>query len=217
MRIRSQILLIASMLMLAILNSRLLFAQTQNAPAASAPRKLPEIRCDERADGFCDVAMGIERTQTSEDGTLLITVAGTHDGSVLALRIAVAPGMKPGDMNPATLAPHDYSLFRGGVRIERLDASSDRFATLLSAFYHTKRHPSLMSESVHFTAFAFRGDPEKIATREVLFELYHDDPGNSVPQCELLLNVNLPAGEIKIREKNQDFRECTIRILGRGN
>jgi len=187
----------------------------QQAPASSA--KLPEVRCDQKTEGFCDILLAVEQKSTAQDDALLVTAAGTYKNDVLELRIAIAPDMKPGSMNPVTLAPQTYSLRRGGIRFERVGPASDRLVARIAELYHTKSHPKAMQSDVHFTAFAFRGDPEKISFREVLFELSQDDPANQVPQCEMLLDVNLSDGEIRLREKNQDFRECIMRILGKEN
>src|SRR5579863_5882679 len=176
--------------------------------------KLPEVKCDSVAEGFCDIALAIRQKSAAEDGTLLLTAAGTRKNQRLELRVAIAPEMKRGDMNPVTGAPQTYSLQRGGVRFERTGEASDRLVGRLAELYQTKFRPVMMDNDIHFTAFAFRGDPEKITVQDVLFELYHEDPSNQVPQCELLLDVNLPANEVRIREKNQDFRECVVRILG---
>ncbi len=186
-------------------------AQTSSVGGSA---KLPEIQCDTAADGFCDITLAIEQQVTQPDGSLLLTVAGAHKSERLALQIAIAPGMKPGAMNPMTGSPQPYSMQRGGVRWLRDDEGSDRFIARLAELYHTKTKPKKMVTDVHFSAFAFRGDPEKLESHEVLFELYHDDPTNQVPQCVVLFDVNLPGKKVRIREKDQDFRDCIIRILG---
>ncbi len=200
----------AAALLFAVIIARPLSAQT---PAVDSV-KPPEVRCDAATDGFCDIGLAIEQKTSEPDGSLLLTAAGTYKNEPLALRIAIAPGMRPGAMNPMTGGPQVYSLQRGGVRFERSGEASDRFIARLAQLYHTKSKPKAMADDVHFTAFAFRGDPYKIDSQSVLFELYHDDPANQVPQCVVLFDVNLPGNEVRIREKNQDFRDCVIRILG---
>jgi len=191
------------------------FAATLAISALAQDAMLPDVRCDSAAEGFCDIALAVRQKSTEQDGTLMITAAGKHKNASLELQIAIAPEMKRGEMNPMTEAPQTYSLRRGGVRFKRTGEASDRLVARIAELYGAKVSPHAMDSDIHFTAYAFRGDPEKIASHEVLFELYHDDPANQVPQCELLLDVNLPAGEIRIREKNQDFRQCVVRILGR--
>ncbi len=186
------------------------FAQTSR----NADVNLPEIQCNTVTDGFCDVTLAVEQQTTQADGSLLLRVAGTYKNQRLALQIAIAPGMKPGAMNPITGGPQAYSAQRGGIRWLRSDEGSDRFVARLAELYHTKAKPKGMTNDIHFTAFAFRGDPEKLSSHEVLFELYHDDPANQVPQCVVLLDVNLPGKKVSIREKDQDFRDCIVGVLG---
>lgn len=211
MKNRSRILRAATLSLAALIHSTSLPAQAPGAGAAVQP---PEVQCDTNADGFCDITLAVEQQTTGPDGTLLLAAAGRHKNDSLGLKIAIAPGMRPGAMNPLTGGPQVYSLQRGGVRFESTGQSSDLFLARLAQLYHTKSRPKTMASDIHFTAFAFRGDPYKIDSREVLFELYHDDPANQVPQCVVLFDVNLPEKQVRIREKDQDFRDCIIRILG---
>jgi hypothetical protein len=138
-----------------------------------------------------------------------------HDGKKLEFRITIALDIQKGDMNPITLAPQPYAVKRGGIHFERMGESSDQFVSTLAKLYRTKERPTAMDDDVHFNAFAFRGDPDKIMSKDVLLELSHDDPGNKVPQCELLLDVDVAKGAAILNEKNEDFRDCAIRVLGR--
>jgi hypothetical protein len=195
----------------AFIHSTPLAAQASGAGDSVQP---PEVQCDTSADGFCDISLAVEQQTTEPDGSLLLTALGKHKSDTLGLRVLIAPGMRPGAMNPLTGGPQVYSLQRGGVRFESAGQSSDLFLARLAQLYHTRSRPKTMASDTHFTAFAFHGDPYKIDSREVLFELYHDDPANQVPQCVVLFDVNLPGKQVRIREKDQDFRDCIIRILG---
>jgi hypothetical protein len=203
----------AGTVLLAIMNFLALPSFAQLASNAGLA-KLPQVQCNTATDGFCDITLAIEHNTMQPDRSLQLTVAGAYKNTRLALQVVIASGMKPGVMNPMTSGPQPYSMQRGGVQWIRSDEAGDRFVARLAELYHTKNKPKKMGSDIHFAAFAFRGDPDKIESREVLFELYHDDPANQVPQCVVLFDVNLPSHEVSIREKNQDFRDCIIRILG---
>lgn len=205
------ILRVATLSFAALIHSTPLPAQASGASDSVQP---PEVQCDTNADGFCDISLAVGQQTTGPDGSLLLTALGRHKNDTLGFKIVIAPGMRPGAMNPLTGGPQVYSLQRGGVRFESEGQSSDLFLARLAQLYHAKSHPKAMASDIHFTTFAFRGDPYKIDSREVLFELYHDDPANQVPQCVVLFDVNLPGKQVRIREKDQDFRDCIIRILG---
>ncbi len=190
-----------------------LCAQAQSPPTPLQP--IPAMQCNESSDGFCEIEMAIRDSSTATDGVLTLNVAATDGSEAVGLRILIAPEMQPGQMNPVTLSPQNHSLYRGGIRIQRTGSESDAWLAALARSYGIKHPPTAMDDDIHFTAYPFRGDPATIATREVLFELSHDDPKNAVPQCQFLLEVNLPAHNTRFREENQDFRPCMIRVLAK--
>jgi len=173
------------------------------------------MHCNESTDGFCEIELSIQESSTSPDGALTLNVAATDKGKPSALRILIAPEMQPGQMNPVTLSPQIHSLYRGGIRFQRTGTESDTWLVALARLYGVKHPPAAMDDDIHFTAYPYRGDPSTIAKREVLFELSHDDPKNAVPQCQFLLEVSLPTNRIRLREENQDFRPCMIRVLAK--
>jgi len=189
------------------------FASAQAKPEAIKP--LPAMYCNESTDGFCDFDMSIQDSSTASDGTLTLNVAAVDRGQTTGLRILIAPEMRPGQMDPVTLSPQIHSLYRGGIRFLRTGAPSDVWLAALARLYGVKHHPSAMDDDIHFTAYPYRGDPAKIDTSEVVFELSHEDPANTVPQCQFLLEINLPSNKIRLREENQDFRACIIRVLAK--
>jgi hypothetical protein len=186
-------------------------AQSSQPPAKS----IPVMYCNESTDGFCEIEMSIQDSSMATDGMLTLKVAAIDGNKPAGLRILIAPEMQPGQMNPVTLSPQVHSLYRGGIRFQRTGAESDTWLVALALLYGIKHPPAAMDEDIHFTAYPYRGDPATIAKREVLFELSHDDPKNAVPQCQFLLEVNLPANKIRLREENQDFRPCMIRVLAK--
>ncbi len=184
--------------------------QAQNQPTV---QKLPEL--PSACEAFCDLLLSVQEMKTEPNGTLVLRAAALYKHEPVALRITFAAGMGLGSMNVQTGNPDIRSLARGGIHFQSIGPESDHLIVALAKLYQSKIHPKAMDEDIHFDAYAAQGNPEDLQHKEVLFRIFHAAPGTDGMQCELLLNVNLPRNEIRLREVDQDYRDFIIRFLSR--
>lgn len=182
-------------------------ADPQSAPAS----KLPQIPAS--CDVFCDVRFAVVESNVGPNGALAVRVAAVQKQETLAFRITFAPGMVSGFLSPQTEMPDLRSVNRGGIRFERTGPESDQFLIALATLYGSKLRPHRMDDEIRFDAYAARGNPSDLKTKPVSFRIFHLPSGGSGAQYEFLLDVDLPKGEVKLREINQDFRDDLIRTL----
>lgn len=181
----------------------------QNA-TNQTPREFPSS-----CEAFCDLVLTIQNKQTETDGTLALQLAALYKHEPVALRITLAPGIVAGFMNLQTGMPDLRSVARGGIHFQRTGPESDRLVMALAKLYQSRTRPIAMDDDIHFDVYAAEGNPGNLQTKEVVFRIFHTAPDTDGHEVELLLNINLPKNEVRIRETNQDFREYILQILSR--
>ena len=197
------------LLALAVAGSFLAANATAQTAATAAIPEIP-ISCE----GFCDLRLAVQERKILPDGTLALRVAATYKHEPVALCITLAPGIVAGFMNAPTGMPDLRSVARGGIHFQSVGAESDRLVMMLAKLFQSKQHPKAMDEDVHFDAYAVQ-DPKDLQAKEIVFRIFHLAAGTGGQQVEILLDMNLPRNEVRLREVNQDFRDYVVQILSR--
>ena len=181
------------------------------APPPPPPVKLPvappEIT-SRTEEGFHDLLLGIQKTSSDAAGNLTLLAAGTHKGARVAITIKIHGGMRPFDL---TGKAGFSGIDKTGIRLLSAGPESDRFLQVLAALYGVKNAKGKMKKEAVFTCAALQGDPAKVQTELIKWKLFHN--GDEKDYCELYLNVNIPRGEVEIREKDEEYRKAIIEML----
>ncbi|MCH8274519.1 MAG: hypothetical protein IH851_07000 [Armatimonadetes bacterium] len=166
--------------------------------------KLPEIRTDEFA---ADVNLLIEKIETGPEGSVTADVAGRHDEDEVGFRIHLRAGMQPGLVNS-----NESGFHVDGVVFESVGKVSDRFVVALADIYDVRGVRKRMKTKVAFTTIAIEGDPGNIECEPVFFKLFYEEPDGG-GYCEIFLAINIPAGQVELKEKDQDNRRRVLMAI----
>ncbi len=161
-------------------------------------------------EGFIDMVFRIRDIHVDKNWWYTLTTDAKHRGTIVGLKIAVQPGMRPGivgnDIDKTAFYSKSILLIRDGSNSDAL------LRTFESLYKHPVRDLKFRDMS-EVTSFALNGDPRKIKTEYVKFKIFHDDQDERGEYFELYLHINIPGGFIALNEKDQEYRPTILKGL----
>lgn len=161
-------------------------------------------------EGFIDMVFRIRDRHVDPNGWWTLTIDAKHQRTIVGLKVAVQPEMRPGivgdNIDKTAFYPASILLMSDG-------AKSD---ALLRAFERLSKHPARnvkFREMSKVTSFALDGDPRKLKTEPVKFKIFHDDQDERGEYFELYLNIDLPGGVVALKEKDEEYRPTILKAL----
>jgi hypothetical protein len=179
------------------------------APKADAPAST-EITSEQKKGLPLDLVFAIKSQDMTADGTRVLEVRGTYNGTEVGLIVALGPKWE-------TVAPETKSKFTfhtGMVEYRTIGAPSNALLAALDELYATKLKPEAMRTDVKFAATTLQGDPADLGKGEVRIKLVHEST-NPELQAEIFTNVDLGKHVVHILEKDAANRPALIRALKR--
>jgi hypothetical protein len=179
------------------------------APKADAPAST-EITSEQKKGLPLDLVFAIKSQDMTADGTRVLDVRGTYNGTEVGLIVALGPKWE-------TVAPETKSKFTfhtGTVEYRTIGEPSNALLAALDELYATKLKPDAMRTDVKFTATTLQGDPADLGKGEVRIKLVHDSTKPEL-QGELFTNIDLGKHVVHILEKDAAYRPALIRALER--
>jgi hypothetical protein len=180
----------------------------------AAPAALPEITSiGENFEGaFEDLVFAAQSVEQTED-RLTVTAVGVHNSREVAFRAVVAKGMIPG----VTASGLNREAFKeSGVVLERVDARSDAFMSVLAELYGAEENGGEMGARTKWVAFPLEGNPANLATTHVSFKLFCESEREE-DYAELFLHLDIPNHRVELHEKDPGYREGVLSCLRRGS
>jgi hypothetical protein len=159
------------------------------------------------SEGFVDITLPVVHVNCLEDGTVVVKAVGKIAGGLIGFQIDVQP-----DWNRQVGEDGNLILYWGTVRYRALGEASDRFVETLAQLFGLPAGASSMAPSIDFTAVALMTDPREIISSRQDLKLFYDN-GADDTYAEVFTNIDLKAGQIEFREKDQDYRSNLISAL----
>jgi hypothetical protein len=168
---------------------------------------LPEIT-SESEEGYYDLVFSIRKHENLPDGSRLIRASGLHHGTSVGIDVALGPEWKQRSMGPVVV-------YLGTVTYRSIGAESDSFLATLDHLYGTKLSPRTMRQETAFSAITLEGDPRELAKGPIKAKLFYEPGGGNSDDryAEFFTNIDLKAGALQIREKDEEYRTAIIRAL----
>jgi hypothetical protein len=175
-------------------------------PAAARAPVLVEVT-SESEEGFHDLVFTIVRKEKTADGGRAIHAAGMHQGTRLGLTVVLGPEWKKGDKGGMPIVTHS-----GTVTYKSNGPESDAFLKTLDVLYGTKQVPAAMAGETRFAGISLEGNPADLERGEVDIKLFYEA---DKLYSEHFANIDLKAGKLWIREKDEEYRKPLVQALGR--
>lgn len=138
-------------------------------------------------------------TTCGAEGECQFTAYGLFEGRRVGFGLSIKPGLRPQqkvDGRPAALNFQDEA-----ITIHSLGAPSDALLAAVANYYNVEMAPRRMAARTAFRAAATRGtDPARLATAPTQFKLSYQDKRRWGKFAELLLNFNVPKGDLYLHE-----------------
>lgn len=100
----------------------------------------------------------------------------------------------------------------GVVVLRSTGPKSDAFLRALARVYELKAPATVrMRDEVELTWAALQGSLDDVASARLATKLFHEKR----PYAEVYLNIDLPAGEVELLEKDADYRAPIVKLLTR--
>jgi len=186
----------------------------EDKPAPAAPKPAgpasTEITSEQKKGEPLELVFAIKSQDMTADGTRVLDVRGTYNGTDVGLIVALGPKWE-------TVAPETKSKFTfhtGTVEYRTIGEPSNALLAALDELYATKLKPEAMRTDVKFAATTLQGDPADLAKGEVRIKLVHDSTKPEL-QAELITSVDLAKHVLHIVEKDATYRPALIRALKR--
>jgi len=177
-------------------------------PPAAPPRPAGPVEVtSETEQGFHDLVFTIVQREKSLDGGRTIQAAGMHKGTRLGFTAILGPEWKKGDSRGAPIVTHT-----GTVTYKSNGPESDAFVKTLDALYGTHLNPDTMAAETKFAAISLQGTPADLERGEVRIKLFYEAKD---VYAEHFLNIDLKAGKVWVREKDEEYRKPLVQALSR--
>jgi hypothetical protein len=178
--------------------------------SAAPPRALkapPEVT-SESEEGFHDLLLYIERHDRLPGGEQALRAFGTHRGRRVGLEVVLGSPWKAGTLGK------DVPLvtYQGTVTYRSIGRESDALLQVLDELFGTKVRPRVMAKSTTFTGITLGGDPRDVRKGPIQVKLFHEG-ASEADYAELFTNVDIAAGRLEIREKDEEYRSAIVRAL----
>lgn len=157
-------------------------------------------------EGFADITLPIVCVNKDGNGNLDILVKGSYGKLVAGVRVIVKEGMK------SSFANGELSLGAScakGITFVSIGQESDAFLKIVSVLYG-ERVKKFSKTPVSFTCLALEEKSFDLQKDFVHFKLFFEGEDTA---SELYCNINIPAMEVEVREKDPVYRKGVIQAL----
>lgn len=183
-------------------------ADQETPPTAPAPgAMLPEVTA-EREQDMADLVFRVQEHRRQPDGSQRIRAAGLHRGREVGFEVVLGATWAMGKAEKDV----PFRISRGTVSYRRVGPQSDAFLQALDEVYGVKLSPKSMAAETSFAAAALQGDPQDLTRGPVRIKLFYEGDAED-RYAELITNIDLAAGRLEVREKDEDYRRAVVRAL----
>jgi len=161
-------------------------------------------------EGFKDIILSVERLIKDDKGNLGIVAKGKYKDKTVGLLILVKGGMENGIKDGAF---DRQAIYTGGIMFKSIGVESDNLVEALAELYEVKNKKRFSGHLIMFTCCALEEKELDLENRPARFKLFFDDNDSLGLYCELFCNINIPAKEVQIPEKDQEYRGNIIKAL----
>jgi hypothetical protein len=161
-------------------------------------------------EGFQDIVLTITDYKKTTNEDFEIVIKGRYNKTIVGLKVILPDRLSPGIVNDEI----DNTAFRtNGVKFISLGRESNEFVKVLSELYHLPTDKEFSKGTVSFDIFSLNQERADLENGYYKFKLFYDPNDDYGLYCEIFLNINLPAKELELPEKDEEYRENLIRAM----
>jgi hypothetical protein len=202
-----------------LLGSTLLLAasscsKTEDHPAPAAPKPAPmastEITSEQKKGEPLSLLFALQQQDIAADGSRVLQVRGTYKGAEVGLIVVLGAKWESVAPDPKS----KFAFHTGTVEYRTVGEPSNALLKALDELYGTALAPAAMRASVKFASTSLQGDPDDLAKGELRLKLSLDS-SDPAQEAELYTNIDLARHQLRIAEKDQNFRKAIVRALAK--
>lgn len=164
------------------------------------------------AEGWFDVTFPILATGPFEDGGkrigTLLRIGGDWTGTAVEWGVLIPDEWEEAKMTP----PPPIKSWATWVLLGRTGEKSDALVRRLSETYQMPDGQLLARDEVELDTVSLFADPRPVGSRPIHLKVFlHGGAGTEYG--EFYLNVDFPAGQVRLKEKDPEYRRAVLNAL----
>jgi hypothetical protein len=173
-----------------------LFTCSKNIPDASIISQ----------EGFVDINLNINKIESKNDGTFIITVKNTLNNKNIEFQVEIMPEWKANKLKNS-----DHIIYSGFGNFINIGENTKTFIQELSKLYNVK-FKQITQNKIKAEVVGLDSDPRLLLTEPTRMKFFFNS-NNRKLYSEVFININAKKSILGFHEKDVEYREALINSL----